>query len=210
MDEMLLLLLKKRAHLQPVRITTSELGRMLGMSQQNSSRRLSQLEKSGLVERSKNGVSITKKGFGAAHSLYEELNAALEKRKSEISGKIISGLGEGKYYMSFPEYKKQIKEKLGFGPYEGTLNVKLSGEEATKKAHFLKNSEPVIIKGFRKGERTFGDLFSYPCKIEKIDCALVVPLRTHHPSDIIEIVASVNLKKALVKKDDDEVRIELQ
>ncbi len=41
-------------------------------------------------------------------------------------------------------------------------------------------------------------------------CALVVPLRTHHPAEVIEIISSANLKKALGKNDRDEVKIEFQ
>ncbi|MEW6528328.1 MAG: DUF120 domain-containing protein [Candidatus Micrarchaeota archaeon] len=124
-----------------------------------------------------------------------------------ILGTIVSGFGEGKYYMAFSEYKKQIKEKLGFNPYEGTLNIRLLPEETTKKTYYLKNSEPIIIKGFKRGKRTFGDLFTYPCTINKIKCALVIPLRTRHPFEIIEIISTVNLKNKLMKKDKDKIKI---
>ncbi len=208
MDELIFFLLKKRAHLQPVRITTCELGKILGMSQQNASKKLLDFEKGGTVERTKQGVFVTKKGVEGAYAAYSELKNVFEKEAVEIAGTVISGLGEGKYYMSFPEYKKQIREKLGFQPHEGTLNMKLPPAENDKKANFLKNSEPVIIKGFRKGERTFGDLFAYPCAIGKAKCALIIPLRTHHPSEIVEIISPSNLKKTLGKKDGDEIKIE--
>ncbi len=210
MDEVLLLLVKKGAHVRHVRITTSEIGAILGMSQQNASARLSKSEQLGLVEKTKDGIALTKKGAEEAYAFYAELKNAFEKKAPKLYGAIVSGLGEGRYYLSLQKYKKQIREKLGFEAYEGTLNVKLSEESAAAKSHFLKNSEPVIIKGFRKGERTFGDLYAYPCAMEKHKCALVVPLRTHHPSEIVEIISPVNLKKALNKKDGDAVKIELQ
>ena len=34
-------------------------------------------------------------------------------------------MGEGSYYMSLKGYKKQFKEKLGYEPFPGTLNLKL-------------------------------------------------------------------------------------
>lgn len=210
MDEMLVLLLRKCAHAKPVRITTTELGRMLGMSQQNASRRLAELEKEGFVLRGKDGLSITKRGLEDAYSVYATLKGAFEKASVRVSGKIVSGLGEGKYYMSFPQYKKQITDSFGFAPYEGTLNVKLSAAESAKKAHRLKDSEPTTIYGFKKGERTFGDLFAYACTVDGVNGALVVPLRTHHPSEIIEIVSAANLKKQLGKKDGDEVEIKFE
>ncbi len=208
MDELVLLLLKKGAHLKPVRITTSEIGRMLGMSQQNASRRLLELRNAGIAERGRNGIMLSKKGLDEAGELYAELKAVFERSGTAVSGTIVSGLGEGKYYLSFAEYKKQLKSLFMFEPYEGTLNVKLSPAEAAKKAHFLKSTEPALVKGFVKKGRTFGDLFAYPCMVEGEKCALIVPLRTHHPSEVIEIVAARNLKKALGKKDGDEVKIE--
>ncbi len=209
MDELLLILARKKAHVSAVRITTSELGLELGMSQQNASRRLALLENEGKISRSNSGISLTEKGMREAQSLYSELKSAFETGKAALSGTIISGLGEGKYYMSFPEYKKQIKEKLGFEPYEGTLNIRLTPESAVEKARLLKTSEPVRISGFRKGERTFGDLYAYPCTVEKAECAIIIPLRTHHPAEIIEVIAPENLKKLLGKKDGEQVSISL-
>ncbi|VVB98190.1 Riboflavin kinase [uncultured archaeon] len=209
MDELLLLLARKKAHIAPLRMTTAELGSLLGMSQQNASRRLSELESRGLAERTKKGIALTKKGISESHSLYSELKSVFEAEPLSLSGTITSGLGEGRYYMSLSGYKSQIRKKLGFSPFEGTLNVKLAPQEAAKKSSFLKSAEPAIIKGFSQGERTFGELYAYPCTIEGMKCALIVPLRTHHPSEIIEIISAASLKKTLGKRDGDKVRIEL-
>ena len=43
----------------------------------------------------------------------------------EFRRKIVSGMGEGAYYMSLKGYRNQFIEKLGYEPYPGTLNVKL-------------------------------------------------------------------------------------
>ena len=42
-----------------------------------------------------------------------------------LKGTIIKGLGEGAYFMSMGHYKKEIKKKLGFDAYPGTLNIKI-------------------------------------------------------------------------------------
>lgn len=209
MDEILLLLARKNAILLPVRITTRELGKMLGMSQQNTSRRLSILENRGLISRSREGISLTKSGAAEVHSLYSDLKSAFEKKPLSLTGAIVAGSSEGRYYISLPEYRKQIQEKFGFAPYSGTLNLLLPPSEAAAKAAFIRRNEPIIISGFRKEGRTFGDLFTFACKVNGKKCALVIPSRTHHPTEIIEIVAPMNLRKALGKKDGDEVKIEL-
>ena len=43
-----------------------------------------------------------------------------------LEGTVFTGLGEGAYYISKEAYRKQFTEKLGFEPYPGTLNLKLS------------------------------------------------------------------------------------
>lgn len=127
--------------------------------------------------------------------------------KTLLSGKVVSGFGVGKYYLSFVEYKKQIQEIFGFEPYEGTLNIELSPRETTRKIQFLKNSKPILIKGFVKDKRTFGDLFAYPCKIKEIICVIIVPSYTQHPPNILEVIAPVNLKNIVDKKLGDTINI---
>jgi len=206
MDEMLLLLLRHGAHLGPVRITSTELGAQLSMSQQNASRRLLALERGGFVERRDGGIQLTKKGHGELAGLYSALKAAFEGDRIEIEGTVVSGLGEGRYYLSLPGYKNQIKQKLGFLPYPGTLNIRLGAADLWKRQHILR-LDPVIIKGFRDEKRTYGDLFAYGCTLEGVECAVLVPLRTHHGADILEVIARWELKRKLKKKDGDSVRV---
>ena len=48
----------------------------------------------------------------------------------ELAGRVFTGQGEGKKYVSLSWVKHQIKEKLGFDPYPGTLNLRLDEENA--------------------------------------------------------------------------------
>ncbi|HSB46852.1 MAG TPA: DUF120 domain-containing protein [Candidatus Bilamarchaeum sp.] len=208
MDEILLLLLRKGAHKSPLRMTTAELGAEAGMSQQNASIRLIQLEKEGLVERSKDGITLSKKGMDSLASGYAELKNAFEGSKIEFGGTVVKGLGEGGYYVSMEGYSKQMKEKLGFRPFPGTLNLKLDEQGLIMRQQML-NSEPIIIKGFKDEKRTYGDLFAYRCRIESAECAVIVPIRTHHGPEIIEVVSPHNIKKKLGKKDGDRVKVVL-
>ncbi len=45
-----------------------------------------------------------------------------------VKGKIFSGSGEGAYFTVLPLVRRQIREKLGFEPHPGTLNVRLVGD----------------------------------------------------------------------------------
>jgi riboflavin kinase len=210
MDELLLLLFKRRADAKPLRITTSEIGEVLGMSQQNASRRLAELEKGGFIGRSNEGIRLTKKSIGEVARLYSMLQNIFDedKKAMELEGTVVSGLGEGRYYLSMNGYKAQIKNKLGFLPFPGTLNIRLPKDEMWKKKAILQ-SDPVIIDGFEDKDRSYGDLFAYKCRIEGLgdECALIFPLRTHHGEDVIELISSANIKKRLAVKDGDNILV---
>jgi riboflavin kinase len=204
MDEILIFLFKKKAHAQPVAVTTSELGEATGMSQQNASRRLNSLEDEGYIKRTQEGILLTKKAYAEMASLYGSMKRVFEEGQLEIEGKITKGLGEGKYYLSMEGYKGQMKELLGFEPYPGTLNIEVKDPWDREQ---LVQLEPIVIKGFKDKERSYGDLFAYRCRLEKHECALIVPLRTHHGPRILEVVCPFNIRRKLGKKDGDMVKV---
>ena len=206
MDNLLLVLLRHGAHKAPVRITTSVLGAEAGMSQQNASRKLLALEKEGYLDRGKEGIRLTRKGCDSMAADYASLRRAFEGERLEICGTIVSGLGEGRYYLSLDGYRKAIRQRLGFHPFPGTLNIKIDEDDRWKKQQLIQ-MEPVIIPGFRDRKRTYGDLFSYRCRLGDEECAVVVPMRTHHGPDIIEVISQSDLKKALRKKDGGRVKV---
>lgn len=206
MDDILLLLLRMGAHSRPLIMTTSELGSLCSMSQQNASRKLARLAKEGYLERGRDGILLTKKAYDESAGLYASLRGVFEGSRLDIEGTIVRGLGEGKFYMSLPGYRKQIKRKLGFDPFPGTLNIRLDAGQGWKRRQLLEN-EPIVISGFRGKGRTFGDLFAYRCVLGGKKGAVIVPLRTHHGVDILEIISSFDAKKALGKKDGERVKI---
>ena len=177
------------------------------LTEQNVSRRLLIMEKEGIVKRGRRGISISEKGVGELSDLRSALENAFGPGLS-IDGRIANGLGEGKFYLSLPGYRKQIIESLGFEPYPGTLNVKLDGEGIDKRRRLLQ-LEPILIRGFEEEGRKYGDLFAYKAKTGSMPCAIIMPLRTHHGSDTIEIISGENLRRALKKKDGQGITIEV-
>ena len=122
-----------------------------------------------------------------------------------LNGVVVKGLGEGSFYMSMEHYKKEIKNKLGFNAYPGTLNLKIKEEEA----ELLKNAVPIKINGYKSSKKTFGGANCYKAKIKNISGFIIVPEFNKHKKDIIEFIAPVNLKSELKIKDGDEIKIEL-
>ena len=198
----------------PVFVSSQSIGDMLAISQQTASRRLKGLESQGLITRTiaadGQHVSVTNSGEGELRKEYQEFCRIFSERNKEyvLSGTVVSGIGEGKYYMSLEPYKQQFNVHLGFEPYPGTLNIRLSPSSlpVRKKIDAL---DWIRIKGFSTDGRTFGDAKCLPCRIGNISCGIVMPGRTHYPEDIIEVIASIALRRKLGVEDTDMVTVEV-
>ena len=121
-----------------------------------------------------------------------------------IEGIVVAGLGEGAYFMSMEHYKNEIKKKLGFDAFPGTLNIK------TAQIDLFKKLTPIIISGFKKDDKTFGGVSCYKAKIDDVDGAIIIPHINKHKEDIIEFISSIHVKSKLNIKDGDKIKIELK
>lgn len=196
-------LLAKGARHNFVSITTSSLGKNIHRSQQAASKHLLELEQDGYIERIRNGqkfsVRITPKGHAEILKITTILKSSLESTPSyiEFMGNIISGMGEGAYYMSMKGYTKQFKSKLGYIPFPGTLNVKLKDKKFVEAKRELDAHEGIMIDGFSDGKRTYGWVKCYPAKINNtVDGMLITLERTHYDDSIVELISHTNIKKA--------------
>jgi riboflavin kinase len=196
---------------QPIQLSGIEFAKRLQTSPMTASRRLKELEERGLIARTPSGRSqaiiITKKGSNELKEQYLAYKSIFEAKPSiELEGTIVSGLGEGKYYMSIRGYTNQFEELLGFTPYPGTLNIKLADESAAARVR-LGNLPPVYISSFKTSNRTYGGIKSYVASIGGIDGAIIVPDRSHYHNDIIETIAPVSIKKTLKTDNGDLIKI---
>ena len=123
-------------------------------------------------------------------------------KKIKLSGTVFSGGGEGKKFLELPWVKRQIEEKLGFAPYLGTMNVKLS-KESGKRRKLLEKTH--YIKVCPSNGYCNGVLFKV--FIGTLECAIVVPEVAGYPKDVLEIIASVNLRETLKLEDGGEVTV---
>ena len=57
-----------------------------------------------------------------------------------LSGTVVSGRGEGRKYVELEWVKQQVKEKLGFDPYPGTLNLRLDEENVKRRVLLEKDA----------------------------------------------------------------------
>jgi riboflavin kinase, archaea type len=212
-------LLSKGARHNFVEVTTTLLGKDIGRSQQAASKHLLDLETSGYIERLKKGqkyaVKVTDKGYSEIQSLYLSLRAALESAPAtmDFEGNVISGMGEGAYYMSLEGYRIQFREKLGYEPYPGTLNVRLTDQIYMNGRLELGKHPSIFINGFSDGTRTYGWVKCYRATLNDgaIDNAAVLVLeRTHYDDSMLEVIAPISIKQAACIKNGDRIKVQVR
>jgi riboflavin kinase len=161
------------------------------------------LEKQGYIERypASQGtqIKVTPSGYAILETLYLSLKTLLQEqpRTLEFDGVLISGLGEGAYYVQLQGYSEQFAQKLGFTPYPGTLNLRLSSDHFWVKKE-LESLPAISITSFQTQRRTFGHVKCFRATINRAEKGAIILInRTHHNDQIIEIIAPKNLRKTL-------------
>ena len=209
-------LLSKGARYNFVQLTSSSLGKSIQKSQQTASKYLMELENDGFIKRFMKGrkvfVRITNKGYAELVKLHSLLGSSLGAFPSsiELKGEIISGMGEGAYYMSLKGYTKQFKSKIGYVPFPGTLNVKLYQKEYLEAIQQVDDLDGQKINSFSDGKRTYGWVKCFTAKLNRtINCQLIRLERTHYDNSIIELISKNNICKTANQKLGSKVSIKI-
>ena len=122
--------------------------------------------------------------------------------KIVFRGKVFFGTGNGKKFVGLPWVKQQIERKLGFLPYVGTLNIRLT-EEGMKKKILLENVKGMVVEpqaGYCPG-------IMFKACIGALECAVVIPQVPNYSSDVLEIIAPVCLREKLKLADGSSVTV---
>jgi len=199
-----------------VKISTSGLARKIGNSQQSTSRHLTLLEQKGLIMRrfevDGSLIKITKDGLNSITEVYANLKIYMEDQKEEtysFIGTVFSGISQGAYYINQNFYKNQIKKKVGFYPYPGTLNLRIMGDDLEKRRK-LDKIPYITINGFRNVNRAFGGGRCYPLMINnEVEGALIIADRTRYDTSVLEVISPINLRERFDLKDGDKVRVSI-
>ena len=201
-----------------VELTTGEIAKKIKRSQQLASKELLDLEFFGYIKRNKKSkkytIKVTEKGYQKVYDLFLFLKTAIESFKHiiDFEGHIITGMGEGAYYISLKGYKQQFKEKLGYEPYPGTLNIKLNSSLYVEAKKEMLKYPSINIEGFSDQSRTFGWVKCYPAYIndsDNINSSILILERTHYDDSIIEIIAPFSIKEHLSLKNGDYIKLKV-
>ena len=193
-----------------VNMSSRELGKLIAVSQQSASQRILELIREGLVARDlatrRQRIRLTPRGADVLRKEYADYQRVFEAKETlTISGVVASGLGEGAFYMRQKGYRDQFRKKLWFEPYEGTLNLKIHNPDLAK-LQILQESPGIEIAGFEAAGRTFGGAKCFLATIGHVDCAVIMPIRTHH-TDVVEVISKHYLRGSLGLKDGDIVEL---
>jgi riboflavin kinase len=212
-DKELLKQLAKIGGLRDYVYTSSgELAERLGVSQQTASRKILELLEAGLIARrmgtrkqlirlSPTGVEILRKEHADYRALFQGGDAIL------VRGKVVTGLGEGRYYISREGYRKAFSSLLGFDPYPGTLNIDVDPIDREKVAE-LKDLDGLLIPPFESEGRTFGAVKCFRAQLQGVEAAAIFPLRSHHVN-VIELISPHALRETLSLADGAEVQVRM-
>ncbi len=205
--------------LAETKVSCAALGARLDASTQTASRRLQTLESAGLIDREVVGdgqwVSVTDAGEAVLRGEYADYRRLFEAdAELVLRGSVTGGMGEGRHYITLPGYAEQFETRLGYEPFPGTLNVDLDAESARRRGE-IAGIEAVPIDAWEDDERTYGAATCYGVTlvVEDVryeDAHAIVPDRTHHDDDQLELIAPDRLRDVLNLADGDSVEIRVE
>ena len=111
-----------------------------------------------------------------------------------IRGRIVSGAREAARFTHLPWVLDQVRERLGFEPYPGTLNLRIESPADRAALRRLRSLPGVPLEP----QPGFCAARCYPVLASgTITAAVVVPDVPHYPPDVLELLAPVCLRDAL-------------
>ena len=124
-----------------------------------------------------------------------------------ITGKIVSGAGEGAFFTQIDWVQQQCSAKLGFRPYPGTLNLEIEPDDLPLIASRYQKKGVELISPDPK----FCNARAVGVRLEKINAAIIMPEEKVriHAENIIEIIAPLSIKATLNVADGDSLTIRL-
>ena len=129
------------------------------------------------------------------------------KKKISLTGKIVSGVKQGAFFTQLDWFQSQCRDKLGFKPYAGTLNLEISDDDVPVAEALEQEAEIEFIPP----DSEFCSGKAYPVLVEGIRAAIVIPAAEVrvHGKNIIEVISDQRLKDVLKVVDGDSVELKI-
>ena len=128
-----------------------------------------------------------------------------------VKGRIVSGTGEGSYYVSLKPYYKFFTHILGYPPYPGTLNIVVDEKSYCFIVSRILRLKGIKIQAFKYLKHNFCSALCYPIYVSGTLPGLIVyPLvegREHSHRCILEVISPYYLRGVLGLSDGDMVEL---
>lgn len=122
---------------------------------------------------------------------------------SEIRGVVCSGKSEASRFTQLDWVRQQFRDKLGFDPFPGTLNLKVSGSDA---AEAMRSHSGVAIEP----SQNYCAARCYPVRINnQVDAVWIMPDLPEYAPELVELMAPFSLREALALEDGTIVTLKL-
>ncbi len=129
-----------------------------------------------------------------------------------VKGKVTSGFGVGRKFLSIPVYRQLFKRLLNREPFPGTLNIELMSGLSINE--IISECKPTMIQDIEFKGRVYGGFYYWYGRImhrgSNIDVLVIRPFRSKHKDTIIEVISSIELRRKLSLKNGDAVTIQLR
>ncbi len=121
---------------------------------------------------------------------------------TEIRGVVREGKGEARKFTQLSWVLEQIRDKLGFDTYPGTLNLETTDDSALEALRATSGIAIEPAPGFCAAR-------CYRVRLNgQVDAVWIVPEVEGYPADQIELIAGVSLRDTLHLKDGNIVTVE--
>jgi CTP-dependent riboflavin kinase len=128
-----------------------------------------------------------------------------------LQGSVFSGLGQGAYFTGLDWVREQCREKLGFTPFPGTLNLRASTADLVLLRHTAAREGVEITPPTAE----FCPATALPLTIEGQTAAAILPRASGftdetHGTEVLEVIAPLGLKGKLGLQDGDRINLSYQ
>lgn len=123
--------------------------------------------------------------------------------KMRITGRLVSGLGEGASFTALDWARRQFIARLGIDPHPGTVNLALDDPADRAEWARLRAGPGIVLES---PEPAWCNARCYRATIaDGIEAAVVLPEVPGYPDDKVELIAAVGVRAALGIDDGDPV-----
>lgn len=124
-------------------------------------------------------------------------------------GRVFSGMGRGAFYVAHPAFMPKFERLLGYQPFPGTLNLRLTSPAEIEARRLLGEEEGCSIPASKFGGQEFSSAKCFPGRMGDVGVVLTIPQMTAYDQTVLEVMARVRLRDVLGLEDGQVVELEV-